>query len=174
MNAGINRLASAYGRLLDACGAISALLVFAATAMVTLNVLLRNTVGGRVAGDVELSEYAMLLITAFAAPWLLRQGQHVRIDLLLQQLPPRLAWMCELFCDALGFVVSVLMFWYGVRVVMASMASGTRIVKEFIIPEWWTFWPLPLMFALLAIEFVFRFERVLSGPRVPRQEGAPL
>ena len=170
----MNRLYSGYGRLLDACGAISAFLVFAAAAMVTTNVLLRNTVGSRVPGDVELSEYAMLLITAFAAPWLLRQGQHVRIDLLLQKLPHGVAWLCELICDALGFFVTVLMTWYGVRVMLASMASGTRIVKEFVIPEWWTLWPLPLMFALLAIEFVFRFNRVLSGPRVPRQEGAVL
>jgi TRAP-type C4-dicarboxylate transport system permease small subunit len=170
----LNRFSSAYGRLLDACGAVAAFLVFAATAMVTANVLLRNAVGLRVPGDVELSEYAMLLITAFAAPWLLRQGQHVRIDLLLQKLPPSVGWLCELFCDALGFAVSVLMAWYGVRVMLASIASGTKIVKEFLIPEWWTLVPLPLMFALLAIEFVFRFQRVLSGPRLPRKEGAPL
>lgn len=170
----MNRLASAYGKLLAACGAISALLIFAVTAMVTADVLLRNLVGGRVMGDVELSEYAMLLITAFAAPWLLRQGQHVRIDLLLLQLPGRVAWMCELFCDALGFVVSVLLTWYAVRVVLASMQSGTKIMKEFIIPEWWTLWPLSMMFALLSIEFAFRFMRVVSGPRLPRKEGSPL
>lgn len=170
----MKRLAMVYGWLLDGCGAMSALLVFATAAMVTANVLLRNLVGGRVVGDVELTEYAMLLITAFAAPWLLRQGQHVRIDLLLQQLPRHMAWMCELFCDALGFVVSVLLTVYAVRVVVASIESGTRIMKEYIIPEWWTLWPLSMMFALLSIEFAFRFWRVVSGPRRPRKEGAPL
>lgn len=165
---------SAYGRLLGACGAISALLVFAVTAMVTLNVILRNGFGARVAGDVELSEYAMLLITAFAAPWLLRRGQHVRIDLLLQQIPAGAAWACEMLCDALGFAISLLMTWYGLRVLLFSIRDGTKIVKEFTIPEWWTLWPLPLMFILLAIEFCLRFQRVLGGPRLARKEGAPI
>ena len=170
----MKRIEEAYGRLFDACGAISALLVFAVTAMITVNVILRNTTGARVAGDTELSEYAMLLITAFAAPWLLRKGQHVRIDLMLQQLPPRVGWLCEIFVDVLGLVVSLLMTWYGARVLFFSIADGTRIFKEFIIPEWWTLCPLPAMFALLAVEFVFRFRRLLAGPRRPRNEGAPI
>lgn len=170
----MKRFDAAFSRILEACGAISAFLVLAVTAMVTLNVLLRNVVGGRVAGDVEMSEYAMLLITAFSAPWLLRKGQHVRIDLMLHQLPERVGWLCEIFVDLLGLVVSLLMTWYGTKVLYFSIADGTKIVKEFTIPEWWTLWPLPAMFALLAVEFVFRFQRVISGPRRPRSEGAPL
>jgi TRAP-type transport system small permease protein len=160
-----------YGRLLDACGAISAALVLALTAIFTLTVLLRVLAGSRVTGDVELSEYTMLLITVFAAPWLLRLGQHVRIDVLLVNLPPRVGWMCEIAADVLGLAVSLLMLWQGSRVLLASARSGTRIVKEFTIPEWWTLWPLPLMFALLAVEFAFRLERVASGPRRARSEG---
>ena len=34
----------------------------------------------------------LYLITMCVAPWLLRQGQHIRVDILLQALPPRLAW----------------------------------------------------------------------------------
>jgi TRAP-type transport system small permease protein len=56
-------------------------------------------------------------------------------------------------------------------VLLASAGSGTRIVKEFTIPEWWALWPLPLMFALLAVEFAFRLQRVASGPHRARSEG---
>jgi TRAP-type C4-dicarboxylate transport system permease small subunit len=170
----MKRFEAAFGRILEACGAIGAFLVLALTAMVTLNVLLRNAFGARVAGDVELSEYAMLLITAFVVPWLLRKGQHVRIDLMLHQLPPLGGWGCEIFVDLLGFVVSVLMTWYCTKVLFSSIYDGTKIVKEFTIPEWWTLCPLPMMFVLVAVEFAFRFRRVLSGPRRPRNEGAPI
>jgi len=165
---------SAYRRVVDACAAISAFFVFAVTAMITLNVILRNAFGTHVAGDTEMSEYVMLLITAFAAPWLLKQGKPVRIDLMLQTLPPRAGWMCEFFVDALGLAVSLLMTWYGTRVLIYSIRDGNKIVKEFVIPEWWTLWPLPAMFALLAIEFVLRFRRLQHGPRRPRNEGAPI
>jgi len=165
---------AAYGRLLDACAALAAAVVLALTTLFILTVVLRVTAGSRVKGDVELSEYAIVLITAFAAPWLLRQGRHVRLDVVLVNLPARLAWRLELFADALGLAVSLLLLWYGTRVLVTSALGGTRIVKEFTIPEWWTLWPLPLMFMLLAVEFVLRFRRVLYGPKQARAEGGQL
>jgi len=170
----VKLLGLAYGKLLDACGAISAFLVFCITAMVALNVLLRNVFGGQVPGDVEISEYLLLLVTTFAAPWLLHKGQHVRIDLMLHHLPPYIGWLCEIFSDVIGFLVSLLMMWYSTRVLFVSAHDGTIIVKEFTIPEWWTLWPVSIMFALVAVEFVFRLFRVLSGPRRPRDESATI
>lgn len=170
----MKRLEAAFNRVLDACGVIAATLACGVTVMIMANVILRNTVGGRVPGDVELSEYVMLLMTVTAAPWLLHQGQHVRIDLMLQKVPRTMGWACELFVDALGFVVSVLMTLYSVRVLVRSFGSGVQIVKEFTIPEWWTLWPMPIMFLLLTIEFVFRFRRVATGPRQMRNEGASI
>ena len=164
----------AYGRLLEGCGAVAGVLDFIVTAIFAVTVVLRVTQGSRITGDVELSEYAMLLITAFAAPWLLRLGRHVRLDVVLVNLSPRAAWACELAGDALGFAVSLLMLVYGSRVLWTSAQAGTRIVKEYTIPEWWTLWPLPLMFALVAVEFVLRFRRVWQGPRQARVEGGQL
>jgi TRAP-type C4-dicarboxylate transport system permease small subunit len=37
-------------------------------------------------------------------------------------------------------------------------------------PEWWLLAPLPACFALLAVEFVFRFDRLLRGERRRRVE----
>jgi TRAP-type C4-dicarboxylate transport system permease small subunit len=170
----LNSLEAAYGRVLGACGAVAAALVAALTGMFVLTVVLRATAGSRVTGDFELSEYAMLFITAFAVPWLLRLGRHVRLDVLLVNLTPAVAWGLELINDAVGFVVSLVMLWYGTAVLMRSWTGGTLIVKEYTIPEWWILWPLPLMFMLVAGEFVFRFRRVLGGPRRARTEGGQL
>ena len=43
-----------------------------------------------------------LPLTMCVAPWLLRQGQHIRVDILLQALPPRLAWYFEWLGDLIG------------------------------------------------------------------------
>jgi TRAP-type C4-dicarboxylate transport system permease small subunit len=163
---------AAYARVIGSCAAISGFVVFATTAVITLNVVLRAATGFWIPGDVQLAEYAMLLLTAFAAPWLLHSGQHVRVDLLLQSLPPRVGWACELAADVLGLAVSLLMAWYGSQVLLASLAEGRRVVNQLSFPEWWMLWPLPMMFALLAVEFVLRFRRALYGPRRARREGA--
>ena len=48
--------------------------------LVTADILLRNITRTGFPWANEVSEYALYAMTLLAAPWLLRRGQHVRID----------------------------------------------------------------------------------------------
>ena len=50
---------------------------------------LRNAGLGGIPWSSEVSEDILYLMTLLAAPWLLRQGQHIRVDILLRAVPPR-------------------------------------------------------------------------------------
>ena len=59
---------------------------------------------------------------------------------------------------------------YGLKMTIDSAALGSITIKNLVFPEWWLLWPLPVCFALLAAEFVFRFDRLLHGrARPPRR-----
>ena len=170
-------LGKAYGRILDGCGLIAAALVLAMTALIVTDVLLRNwallryLIVASIPASVELTEYALFYATCFAAPWLLHQGQHIRIDVVLSRVPPAAAWVVEIVCDLIGLSLSVLLTGFGVVMVARSMNAGTLMVKNMVFPEWYALWPLPVMFALLTVEFVFRIQRLVTGPRQARREG---
>src|SRR5687768_9614254 len=151
-------LAKTYGHILEACGLIAALLVFAMTGLIVADVVLRNLFNSTLPASVELTEYAMFYAAAFAAPWLLRRGQHIRIDVVVARVPPRAGWAMEILADLIGLALSLLMTWYGAAAVLRSARGSTLIVKNLIFPEWYVLWPLPLMFLLLAVEFVFRLQ----------------
>ena len=51
-----------------------------------------------------------------------------------------------------------------------SARLGAITIKNLVFPEWWLLAPLPSTFALLAVEFVFRFDRLLKGERTRRIE----
>ena len=113
-----------------------------------------------------MSRYALYLMALLAVPYLLRHGQHVRLDSVLTLVPPRVTWLMEAAADALGFCVSrVLRVRYGLAMTADSAWLGAITIKNLVFPEWWLLAPLPATFALLAIEFVFRFERLLKGER---------
>ena len=57
--------------------------------MVTADIMLRNLTRTGFPWANEVSEYALYVITLLTAPWLLRRGQHVRIDLVLTLVPAR-------------------------------------------------------------------------------------
>ena len=47
--------------------------------------------------------------------------------------------------------------------------NGSITIKNLVFPEWWLLAPLPVCFVLLAIEFVFRFRRLITN-REKREE----
>ncbi len=161
----MDRLSAGYGRLLDALAAAAALLLLGMVLVVTGDILLRNLTRGGFAWANEISEYALYLMTLLVAPWLLRRGQHVRLDLVLVSVPARLARLLELVGDLLGLGVCLLMLRYGIAITLDSWRMGSITIKNLVFPEWWLLAPLPVAFLLLAIEFVFRMHRLGASER---------
>jgi TRAP-type C4-dicarboxylate transport system permease small subunit len=166
----MTRLSAAFGRVFDALAVAAALILFAMVAIVTADVVLRNSSGGGIAWANEICEYALYVMTLLTAPWLLRRGQHVRLDIVLTLVPARVAWLMEAAGDALGFAVSVVLVRYGFAMTVDSWRLGAITIKNLVFPEWWLLALLPATFALLAVEFVFRFDRLLKGGRARRVE----
>jgi TRAP-type C4-dicarboxylate transport system permease small subunit len=170
----MERAASAFGKLLEALALLGCAVIFLMTLMICADVLLRNVrlipgVYG-IAWANEVSEAMLYLITMLIAPWLLRQGQHIRVDIVLRAVPVRLGWYFEWIADSLGLACCLLIAWYGARATLASFKSGALSIKTLVTPEWWMLAPLPVAFLLLAIEMGFRMRRLHLGPRAPRDD----
>jgi TRAP-type C4-dicarboxylate transport system permease small subunit len=166
----ITRLSNLFGRVFDVLAVAAALILLAMVVVVTADIMLRNLTRTGFPWANEVSEYALYAITLLVAPWLLRRGQHVRIDLALTLVPPRVAWIMEAIADIVGFAVCIVMVRYGFHMAFDSFRIGSITIKNLVFPEWWLLAPLPLVFALLAVEFVFRFERLRRGPHGRRSE----
>jgi len=78
----------------------------------------------------------------------------------LRALPGRIGWLLEWIGDAIGIVCCLYFVWYGARFAMASWANGSLSIKTLVLPEWPLLVPMPIAFALLAVEFVFRMHRL--------------
>lgn len=163
-----------YGKLLSALALVACAMLFFMTLMICGDVLLRNTsiVPGlrNIAWSNEVSEGALYLVTMLTAPWLLRQGRHIRVDVLLRIVPRKLGWYCEWASDFFAFACCLVMTFYGWRAAAASWKAGAMSVKTLVMPEWWLLATLPVAFLLLAIEMLFRMRRLHLGERAPRDD----
>ena len=120
----LDRFDRAWGRLLEGLALGACLLIAGITAMICADVLLRNVailpgVQG-LAWSNEISETALYVVTMLAAPWLLRQGQHIRVDIVLRAIPARAAWACEWLCDAVALACCAVVVGYGARATWES------------------------------------------------------
>ena len=113
----MERLSELYGKLLTGFALVACLLLFLLMLMICADVLLRNLAiypGLRgLAWSNEISENMLYLVTMLTAPWLLRRGQHIRVDIVLVAIPKRTAWYCEWVADAFALACCVVMMVYG-------------------------------------------------------------
>ncbi|UPK01292.1 TRAP transporter small permease [Bradyrhizobium sp. 170] len=162
------------GKLCLALVSLACTLLFGMMLVICVDVFLRNlAVPGMPRGLAlasDLSESAIYLMTLLSAPFLLRSGRHIRIDLLLHMVPPRIGWLMELVAACAMLFCCVAMVWYGLIVTGRSAGSNAMLIKTVVYPEWWSLAPLPCVFVLLSVEAIFRLRSLLGGPRQPRNE----
>ena len=161
------RVSDAYGKLLAGLALAGCAILFAMMLLIVADVTLRNVaipgLPQGLAWSNEISELMLYLLTMCV-------GQHIRVDIVLQAIPKRLAWSLEWVGDTIGLGCCLFMAWYGTQAAWASYSSGALNIKTLITPEWWSLAPLPIVFVLLAIEMLFRMGRLQAGERGPRQD----
>jgi TRAP-type transport system small permease protein len=152
MHAALMPLRGLHAALMRLCGGLAAAVVALITVLVCADVIGRN-LGWRTLPWVnEVTEYALPIVTLFAAPWLMWRNQHVRLDLLGAMLSPAAQRRVDRASAAVGLLVSLLMVWYAVRMLQDSRSAGSLMLKALVFPEWWLFIPVPIGFGLLALE----------------------
>jgi C4-dicarboxylate transporter, DctQ subunit len=161
-------LSRGYDRLLDGLGLLAGF-VFAGMAIgIGIDVTMRNLFGSGVGWLIELLEYAMLLATLLAAPWVLREGAHVTVDILVSRMPPRGARAMRVASSALGLSICLAVLFYGLRSAAVAAERGSMIFKSIVFPEWWVLALVPVGMGLLAVEFARLLRRTWrargSGP----------
>jgi TRAP-type C4-dicarboxylate transport system permease small subunit len=170
----MQRLEDAYGRLLEFLALAGCALIFGMTLMICADVFLRNVriVPGMVGLEWanEISEAMLYLITLLTAPWLMRKGQHIRVDIVLRAVPKPVGWGFEWMVDALAMACCAVIAYYGARAALASWNANSLSIKTLITPEWWLLSVLPVAFLALTIEMLFRMRRLWLGPRAPRDD----
>ena len=170
----MQRFEAAFGRVLDALAFVACALVLAMTLMICADVLTRNVrIFPHLVGlewSNEISEAMLYLVTLLTAPWLLRRGQHIRVDIVLRAVPARVGWVFEWIADVLALACCALITWYSARAAFASYQAGALSIKTLVTPEWWLLSALPVAFAVLTLEMLFRMRRLHLGPRTPRDD----
>ncbi len=141
-------------------GGVFGVVIGALAVLMTIEIALRFFNLGSLPWLIEVAEYLLCAGTFLAAPWVLRQGAHIRIDILLVSLPRAVARRLAQAVDVIGFGASLVFFYYAVIAVAESWSAKTIIYKTWWTPEWLILAPVPIACLLLSIEFLLRVFRV--------------
>lgn len=142
---------------------IAGLAIVTLAVMISFDVAIRNLGLGNFPWLLEVAEYTIYITTFLAAPWVLHQGAHVRVDLLINSTPDGVSKALELLVSIGGIVISGFLVYHGVLVVAEAWSLNAIVVKELPVAEWLLLMVIPVSGCLLLLEFVTRGVRVMRG-----------
>ena len=163
MGSRIDAFEAAFARLLVWLAALVAVSIGLFAVLIPLNLFLVKVEWGALPWLFEAVEYALYTGVFIGAPWVLRQGAHIRVDVVTAALPKAAAARLEKVLDVAGFLLCLLLCVYGLRLTILEFEDGTLPDKDLRIDNWYMMAVFALSFFLLAIEFVLRFRRAAEA-----------
>lgn len=132
---------------------VSILILIALALGVSADVLLRALKLGSNEATSQLSSYAMLMLTFFPAPWVLRHGQQIDADLLKSYLSAAAWQRLQKVTYCLGAAICMVATSGAVLYVNQLRLNEVMDRNAFEVPRWIPLLPMPIGFALLSLEF---------------------
>jgi C4-dicarboxylate transporter DctQ subunit len=167
------------GRAIDRLGAIAAAIaavaVLAMVLLMSAGVFFRYVVGQPLIWADEAVRYILVLGVMLAVADVMRRGENIRVDLLVEPLPPRLRRMVELGGLVAALAFALALTWLGIDMVVFSYELGLTTASGIDIPSAWVEIALPIGGALLTLATFVRLVRVCRGEAVddPARAGPP-
>ncbi len=155
-----------YDALVNSMAIVAGLLLVWLMVAVVTSVALRNAGLQPWAWLFTSTEYALLYITMFGAPWLVRERGHVHIELVTAMLPARPQRIVSRLVALLCVLISALLAWKGAELMATNIARNDFDVRAYYFPRWLLTVAFPLAFGCMAVEFarfVFGAEVMHSG-----------
>jgi TRAP-type C4-dicarboxylate transport system permease small subunit len=146
-----------FDRLIDGLAVLAACILFAITFLIAFDALTRQIpFAPRLNGVIELTEYALYIVTVLASPWALRLGAHIMVEIVTDSLSPKGKSVAAILVNLIGLIVSATLIYAGSLATWKAWMAGTLVFKSFIFPQFWLLLPLPIGALLLLIEFLLR------------------
>lgn len=162
MNALLDRFEIGFNRFTHLCAALVAVSIALIAFLIPLNLLMVKAQLGGIWWLFEGVEYVLYFGVFIGAPWVLQKNAHVKVDVLLVNLPKNAAVKLERFIDFLGLLICGLLCFYGLRATHMEWIDGTLPDKDLRIANWAVLSVFALSFAMLTIEFLLRMRRAKS------------
>lgn len=156
-----------FGLVIDGLGLLSGVVIAIITLAISADVALRAA-GYRTLGwTLEVSEYGLLFVCFLGAPFVLRHGDHIRVDVILRNAGPVWKGRMLILSNLIAALTCLFLAWFASLEALTAYIRGAILFKEIEMPQWIVLSVMPVGMLLLAWEFFSRIIRRLAGIEVP-------
>lgn len=123
--------------------------------MLFFEVIMRYFLGSPTIWTGEISGYIFIWTMFVGAAYTLRQGKHIRIDLLITYLPEKTRTILDVFTGVVGFVFCILVTYQSWEMVSSAVLLGKLSTTPLRVPQWIPQSSMVIGFAFLSLQYFF-------------------
>ncbi len=168
----LDRFEAGFERLMVFFASLVAISIALFAILIPVDLALRSFGWGSMWWLYEGIEYALYAGIFLGAPWVLKEGAHIRVDVLISILPKKVSARLEQALDVFGAGLCGALTYYGVRSMIDDYVENSLPDKVLVIPDWWLMLIFSFAFTMLTIEFLLRLRRV-HGEEEGQTQAAP-
>ena len=154
-----------FDRIIDTMAFVAGILLVAAVLIVCIEVCMRYFVQKPQVWTVEVCEYILFGIAFLGAPWLLKMGGHISVDVVIEHLGSKSQDRLRLLSMATGVLISAIICWFSLATAWDCYKCGALVTKTLTIPKHYFLILIFLGYFLLLVEFARQFFQHLKELR---------
>ena len=151
--------------IIDGMAFVAGILLVATVLIVCIEVCMRYFFQKPQVWTVEVCEYILFSIAFLGAPWLLKKGGHVSVDVVIEHLGSKSQDRLRLLSMVTGVLISAIICWFSLATAWDCYKSGVLVTKTLTIPKHYFLMLIFLGYFLLLVEFTRQFFQHLKELR---------
>jgi len=153
---------------------IAAILLVGMTFLVGTDITLRYLFYRPLGWVKEVSEYILVFLGFLVAAWILKDDGHVKMDLVLNNVSPRVQTMMNIVTSIISVIGVFIITWFSLRVIIQFYQ--TKLVTPSVLEpqKWILITPIFVGSLLLTIQFIRRtYAFMAKWKTLSKQKSAP-
>lgn len=143
-----------YDRMITMLAVLASIMVGSVFILIVVDVSMRTAGLRPPVFSSAVSEYSLIYVTMLAAPWLVRERGHVRIDSFVNFAPPATKRFIERLLIVVCIALCLIAAWLSADFAIEFWRKGEIDIRSIEIPRALLFVPLVTGFFLCAVEFL--------------------
>jgi len=143
--------------IVDSMAFIAGVLLTSTVLIEFLEIFMRHFVRKPQVWTVDVTEYILFLVAFLGAPWLLKKGGHVGVDIVVERLDSTTRTFLGMLSSALGIFVSAVVSWFGLLETWNCYQGEVLVIKTLSVQKYYFLIFIFLGYFLLLIEFGRQF-----------------
>lgn len=152
----MTKFASFFDRALFGLGMLGVLVLVFLFLLTNYEVVTRYFLNRPAAWSLEIIEYGLLYLTFLGAAWLLKDEEHIRMDIVIERLKPAVQAWLNILTSAMAAICCLIVTVYGVTACWGFYEKGQFYHAYLEPPKWIIVGIVPIGTFLLFIQFLRR------------------